>query len=266
MSYNEPREEGHWGALFLSLLMHGLLAAALIVSVSWQTRPTPVTVELWTAPPPAKPAPPPIVPVPPPAPEPPRVPEPPPKPEVKPPPPVAKPDIAVARDKPKPVPAPKPAPKPEPKPEKKVPPNFKDLFAAEEQALAARMETIERKRAAEQEANRLAAEREAAAATARQKALADYESRLRGKIRGNIIKPPSLSGNPTAVFRVTQLPSGEVLAVRMLRTSGNSAYDRAVEAAILKSSPLPLPTDRSLYQRELELTFCPIESVSGCSR
>ena len=31
----------------------------------------------------------------------------------------------------------------------------------------------------------------------------------------------------------------------------------AVERAILKSSPLPLPSDRALFDRELKLTFRP---------
>lgn len=254
MTYQPAQEERHWGAFALSLLMHALLAAALIFSVKWQTKPAPVAVELWSAP-----APTPVVEPPPapPAPEPP-APPPEPRPAAKVPPTPAKPDIAVARDKPKP-----PA---KPTPDKAPAPNFKELFAEEERALAARRETLERKRAAEQESSRLAAEREAGAASARQKALADYEGRLRGKIRGNIIKPPSLAGNPTAVFRVTQLPTGEVLSVRMIKASGNPAYDRAVEAAILKSSPLPLPSDRSLYQRELELTFCPVENAGGCDR
>lgn len=259
MTYQPAQAEGHWGAFALSLLMHALLAAALIFSVKWQTKPAPVAVELWSAPAPA------MEPVP--APEPPPAPQPRPQPTpVVPPPPPAKPDIAVARETPKPAPKPEPKPEPKPAPAKKPEPNFKDLFAEEDRTLAARRETLERKQAAEQEANRLAAEREAGAASARQKALADYEGRLRGKIRGNIIKPPSLTDNPTAVFRVTQLPSGEVLSVRMLKASGNPAYDRAVEAAILKSSPLPLPADRSLYQRELELTFCPVESATGCER
>lgn len=258
MTYQPAQDDDrHWGAFALSLLMHALLAAALVFSVKWQTKPAPVAVELWSAPAPAPTArPEPLAPPP----EPPPAARPPePRPAARTPPPApAKPDIAVARDKPQP--AAKPAP------EKPPAPNFKDLFAEEERTLAARRETLERKRAAEQEASRLAAEREASATSARQKALADYESRLRGKIRGNIIKPPSLAGNPTAVFSVTQLPTGEVLSVRMLKASGNPAYDRAVEAAILKSSPLPLPSDRNLYQRELELTFCPVESASGCAR
>ena len=53
--------------------------------------------------------------------------------------------------------------------------------------------------------------------------------------------PPDIKGNPEAEFEVTQLPSGEVLNVRLLKSSGHTAYDAATERAIRKSSPLPKP-------------------------
>jgi colicin import membrane protein len=53
------------------------------------------------------------------------------------------------------------------------------------------------------------------------------------------------------------LPTGEVLTVRKRKSSGVAAYDDAVERAITKSSPLPQPDDRSLFQRQLELKFRP---------
>jgi colicin import membrane protein len=56
---------------------------------------------------------------------------------------------------------------------------------------------------------------------------------------------------------VAQLPTGEVLTTRLLKSSGNPAYDAAVERAILKSSPLPLPASKELFSRELKLTFRP---------
>lgn len=97
------------------------------------------------------------------------------------------------------------------------------------------------------------------ATTARNKGLADYLSKVRGKIRGNIVLPPSINGNPESVFMVTQLPSGEVLSVKLMTPSGNSALDAAVERAILKSSPLPKPDDPSLFVRELEIKYRPLE-------
>ena len=97
------------------------------------------------------------------------------------------------------------------------------------------------------------------AASSRNKGLADYLSKVRSKIRGNIVLPPAITGNPESVFVVTQLPSGEVLSVKLKTPSGNSALDAAVERAILKSSPLPKPDDPSLFQREISITYRPLD-------
>jgi colicin import membrane protein len=72
----------------------------------------------------------------------------------------------------------------------------------------------------------------------RKRGLAEYIDKVRGKIRGNISLPPGIQGNPQAEFEVTQLPTGEVLDVKLRRSSGNPALDAAVERAIRKSSPL----------------------------
>jgi colicin import membrane protein len=108
--------------------------------------------------------------------------------------------------------------------------------------------------------DRRANERRAAAAQAQRKTgEAGYADRIRGKIRGNIVLPPDLRGNPMAVFDVVQLPSGEVISARLTKSSGHPGYDAAVERAILKSSPLPKADDPSLFQRDLKLNFCPQE-------
>jgi colicin import membrane protein len=85
-----------------------------------------------------------------------------------------------------------------------------------------------------------------------------YKNAIRAKVRGNLLVPPSVSGNPEATFEVDQLPSGEVLNVRLKRSSGIPALDDAIERAIRRSSPLPLPSERSLFQRTLELKFRPL--------
>ncbi|MDH4234089.1 MAG: TonB C-terminal domain-containing protein, partial [Gallionella sp.] len=45
------------------------------------------------------------------------------------------------------------------------------------------------------------------------------------------------------------------------KSSGNAAYDNAVERAILKSDPLPLPPDPALFKefRVLKLKFRPVQ-------
>ncbi|MBP8923830.1 MAG: cell envelope integrity protein TolA, partial [Thauera sp.] len=85
-----------------------------------------------------------------------------------------------------------------------------------------------------------------------------YRAAIAAKVRGNLLRPPGLSGNPEAVFEVDQLPSGEVLNVRLKRSSGIPALDEAIERAIRRSSPLPLPENRSQFQRTLELKFRPL--------
>jgi colicin import membrane protein len=118
---------------------------------------------------------------------------------------------------------------------------------AEQQAAQARTEQADR------------AAKEAAAARARTKSEGEYVAKIRGKIRGNIILANEPPGNPEAVFEVNQLPTGEVLDVRLTKSSGNPAYDQAVERAILKSSPLPKPDQPEVFQRRLMLRFRPNE-------
>lgn len=256
--YEDP---GKWSALVLALLMHALLVAALLVSVKWQTRPQPVTAELWTPrdlPPISEPAPPEAPPV-----------------EAPPPPPVVK------AEPPRPAPAPPPEIKlkADKKPKEKTPPpdnkkpakapSFDDLLAREESQLDRRKLDQDRQRRLEEETRLLKQAREEQEdqrrSAAKAQAQTAYTDRIKGKIRGNLVQPPNLKGNPVAQFLVTQLPSGEVLEVKLRRSSGNPQYDDAVERAIRKSSPLPRPDDASLFARDLVLTFCPDEE-RGCSR
>ena len=98
-----------------------------------------------------------------------------------------------------------------------------------------------------------------AASAALTRAQAEWIDRIRAKIKSNIILPPDIAGNPEARFDVVQLPTGEVIDVRLAKSSGVRAYDDAVQRAILKSSPLPRPAQAELFVRTLELRFRPQE-------
>jgi len=105
-------------------------------------------------------------------------------------------------------------------------------------------------------------------AAARLKMIEDYRGRIRSKIQGHLRLPPNLSGNPEVVYQVRLLPDGEVLRLTLLRSSGQPAYDRQVELAILRASPLPLPPDRELastFREELILKFRPYEEEGAGS-
>lgn len=242
----QPRKApGKRISFVLAVLMHALLALLIIYGIHWQTsQPEIVEVDLVRAVPPAPTAAPEPEPKPEPRPQPePKIePKPAPRPEpVKPPP---KPDIAQ-----------KEKPKPEPKPE---PP--KDPF---KEQLERELKEAEKRKAAEAAAREAAQElanlKAQQASSAKSAALADYIARIKGKVRGNIVLPGDLKGNPEAIFEVTQLPSGEVLSVKLKKSSGHPAWDAATERAILKSSPLPKPAQPDLFSRTLELKFRPLE-------
>ena len=254
MILERPEEPGKKYAMAFTFMVHAGLIAALFFGVQWKrSKPEVMEVELWSSRPVpavqvAEPPPPPPEPVvkPQPKPEPKPIPKVEPKPE-----PPKKPDIAIKEEK-KPQPKKPEPPKPEPKPQPKAP-NFDEMLKRETSELKPRPNA-----SAQQMANAAAAESEQRA-SAGKKGLKDYAAKIRGKVRGNIVLPPNISGNPEAIFEVDQLPSGEVLAVKLKRSSGNAGLDQAIERAILKSSALPKPDDPALFQRTLEIKYKPFE-------
>ena len=236
--YSEPYK---FPAGLLALAVHGAFFALLYFGFAWQTQPpAAMSVDLWQslpdeiavpvvqAPPVVQP--PPVVP---------------PVPEVKPAPPpaVTKPDIVMPAKKLEikpvevkpvhPVEPKKAAVKPQPKPAEPSP--------------------------AEREAARVQAE-QAAQAGAANRVVDEYKAKIQNKIHNNIVVNLSeVPDDARAEFSVTVLPGGSVLPPRLLKSSGNAAYDDAVERAILKSQPLPLPPDAALASRfrELKLGFQP---------
>ncbi len=72
---------------------------------------------------------------------------------------------------------------------------------------------------------------------------------------------PDIPYSARAEFEVTLLPGGMMLNAIVVKPSGNAAYDSAVERAIKKAEPLPLPPDAALFNqfRELHLIFSPKE-------
>lgn len=260
--YDEPYK---YPAGILAVAVHGAFFALLYFGFTWQAQPVAtMSVELWQSlpSPVSRPAAPP--------PEPEKIVRPAPPPEK-----IVAPEIAMPdkkKEKPKPVeekpdkkkPQAKPA---EVKPDKKKPvpiPEKKLETKPEKRELEARIvEQIaleQAERAAREQAERAERARaEQAAATGR--VVDEYTGKIIGKIRRNIVMPPDVAEDARAEFLVTLLPGGTVLGARLTRSSGNAAYDNAVERAIIKSQPLPLPADVALFNkfRKLELVFRPVE-------
>lgn len=247
--FEERIDPGKLTSFVLAALVHLLLLAILLFGVRWQNRPPEsIAVELWEPPPaPAQFEPAPV-----------------PKPEPvveKPEPVVPKPEIVEKK-----APPPKPLPKVEPKPVLKAAPKpvpkaeplkprvddtkkrMREELAREQASLA-----IDR----EKQNMREQFARESAAAS--NKSMADWVNKVRAKIRGNVVLPPDVKGNPEAVFDVVQLPTGEVISVRLRRSSGQAALNNAIERAILKSSPLPRPDRAESAPRAFELKYRPLD-------
>lgn len=224
-AYHEPYR---LPAGLLALAMHGVFFALLYFGFTWQTLPpATMSVELWHDLPDqavAQPVPEKVEEVVP------EEPVPPPKPEI----------ALPAKKKPEPRPV---APKPQPKPVASKPVESRpDTSAADQQAAQAARERAEQ-----------------AAAIGR--VVDEYVARIVAKIRRNIVLPPGVANDARAEFAVTLLPGGTVLNARLLKSSGFDAYDNAVERAIIKSQPLPLPPDPAMFNRfrELKLGFKPTE-------
>ncbi len=83
-----------------------------------------------------------------------------------------------------------------------------------------------------------------------------YVASLVNKIRRNIVYTGSadMAGDPRAIYRIEQLPTGDIISVKKIKSSGVPEYDRAVENAIHASSPLPKKKDGTV-ERTIEPEF-----------
>jgi colicin import membrane protein len=70
---------------------------------------------------------------------------------------------------------------------------------------------------------------------------ASFEITVKTQIRSNWLRPANTTDDLSCEVLVRLLPDGGIQSVRIARSSGNGAFDRSVEAAVLKSDPLPKP-------------------------
>jgi colicin import membrane protein len=215
--------------------------------------------EIWDKLPPVAAKPPPEPEPPKPEPEPPK-PEPPkpepPKPDVKPEPPKPDPEIALKAEREK-------KEREKKKKEEEAKKKREDLEAAKkkrEQEEAAKKKVADEKRRREEEAARKEAEKaRAAAEDARQKEFNTFVEKIRAKIRSRANVPDTVTGKPSVQIQIRILPGGDVLDIRVLKSSGNRTYDQAIERAIRSAQPLPVPDANT----ELFPNFATLSSISS---
>jgi colicin import membrane protein len=190
----------------------------------------------------------------------------PPKVELKPPP-------EVALPKPKPVPALAPKAKTESAVEPKLPPKVPpkaDAKAVPAEALRVPPTLVPRPdpAAARAARERLAAEAALEAQLAeensrssaiRSGAQDEWNFRVRERIESNWYRPASARRGLQCRVAVTLVPGGTVVSAVVEACNGDAAVRESLRAAVLKSSPLPLPKDMRLFERKLVLEFTPDE-------
>jgi colicin import membrane protein len=264
-----PRAEpGVLRAFGLALLVHLLLLTALTWGVNWKSKDQSLSfeAELWSAlpqeaaPPLEAPPPPPPEPVAPPAPAP--APAPPPKVEA-----VPDADIAIEREKKRLVEDKKKAQALADKTEKaKKIEEAKKLAedkakAAKQAKLEAKKQAVQKEQLAKKEAVLAAVQRKenlerqnallgatggAQASGAALKASgpsATYGSKVRAKVKPNIVFTEDIAGNPVAEVEVRTTLDGTIISQRLVKTSGNKAWDEAVIKAIIRTETMPRDTD-----------------------
>ena len=279
--------QGRWRAITLSLMLHSAIVVAAVYGwFTWKHKPPEVTTlaiegsvvderALKKIAPPPKTEPPPPEPVP--------EPEPPPVEEQGPP----KPDPAEIERKQEEE---RLAQEKQEAEKKEAEQKETERLEAEKQAAAkaasekaaAEKAAAEKKAAEKKKADEAAAAKKAAEEKARQAQQAELRKMLEAEERGNAIRnsdqaarwhaaivarierawirPPSAQPGVTCIVSVSQVPGGEVTAVKVNSCSvPDAALRESVEAAVLRASPLPPPPDPALFERNLELTFAPQE-------
>lgn len=254
-----PRRPGGMGrgAMFAAGV-HVLLLVALALGVSWRSsEPQGVTAELWAA-----------------------VPE------------TAAPAAqTVPAVQPAPAPAP-PPPKPAEPERPQAPPPREAEIAAEQEKQKLKEQEKERERARAEaekkrreqeeaqklkEAERVEAQRQAqlnrmlgqAGATGAPNATgtgardagpkgpsAGYGDRIRARVKPNIVLTESVEGSPRAEVEVRAAPDGSIINRRLVKSSGNPAWDDAVLRAIDRTAVLPRDEDGTVPS-PIRIVFAP---------
>lgn len=85
--------------------------------------------------------------------------------------------------------------------------------------------------------------------------MAAYVYAIGQKVRRNWARPGTAPDNLECVVAVQQLPNGEVVSVQVRRCNADDVVVRSIEAAVRRASPLPLPSNPLLFDRNLEFRF-----------
>ena len=72
---------------------------------------------------------------------------------------------------------------------------------------------------------------------------ASYGGKVRAKVKPNIVFTEDIAGNPTAEVEVRTALDGSIISQRLIKSSGNKAWDDAVIKAIIRTETMPRDVD-----------------------
>ena len=160
--------------------------------------------------------------------------------------------------KPKPAPAPKPAPpsaqpkpqtqpKPTPAPKPQTPKVDREAERQQQEAAERQRRLAELAEAAfaqtlAREAADIAADEDAAKAQS-------YRLGIYEQVVANWSRPPSARNGMEALLSVDLIPTGDIVAVTIVESSGSGAFDRSAEAAVRKAGRFDVPKETNLFER-----------------
>ncbi|QGP42481.1 cell envelope integrity protein TolA [Piscirickettsia salmonis] len=108
-------------------------------------------------------------------------------------------------------------------------------------------------------ANQLAENaRVAAARTARQQYVQSEFEKYSGLIVTEISRhwnQANIDPSLNALIQVNVDVTGDILSVKIVKSSGNALFDRQAKLAVLSAGRLPMPTDKEVAQRFLSFQF-----------
>ena len=109
----------------------------------------------------------------------------------------------------------------------------------------------------EEERREEEARKQAARAARLQTQRQQYIMQIAQQVENNWLRPVSTNEEQSCDVIVSQTMSGDVIDVQLQSCSSDNAFQRSVERAVRKASPLPLPPDPELFERKIYFTFKP---------
>ena len=140
----------------------------------------------------------------------------------------------------------------------------KEKAIAEEAAREAAEQSLMEQLAQEEANSEIRRQEEAAAKVAQAERAtqltAEHQDIIRAQVAAAWRYPPNVTPEMEVEVRLTMVPTGEVISATVTKSSGHQALDRSVEQAIMKASPLSVPDDIRVFEknfRTLTMKFRP---------